>query len=379
MFNETRFLLSTRNNPNSRVRANGIRWWGHPSRNSNITCIVLHTTENDPGNGVAMNVARWQASTAPVPSSYHKLVDTHNIVQTVLDNHTAFHAVNFNSRGLGVSFATRAARWGRNATADTRMLERGAWVVAEWCKRYNIPVRMITRAEGARGVRGILTHALVDPSRRSDPGRGFPLQRFLNLVRQYISGGGSRNYITTGDSGSEVRSWQRDLLEWDSRALPTFGADGDFGAETVRWTLRFMDSEGFNVSDRNAPRVGPNTRDAMKKALKRLAEKPPEPVDEWEVFWMSLNNREKAALEELAKALVADGVSPRSFVEQLLNRHRVDIPRVTKHVDRVEELLGRGDTSLRGVIVGGVNTIDAVRDLGYDITTTERTGPKKTS
>lgn len=186
MFSETRYLLSQRNNPNSRVRADGNRWWGYPSRSGSISCIVVHTTENSLGDGVAMNVARWQGSTAPSPSSYHKLVDTHNIVQTVRDDHTAFHAVGFNSRGLGLSFATRAADWGKNSTADTRMLERGAWVAAQWCKAYNIPVRWISKAQGERGVKGLITHASVDPGRRSDPGANFPHDRFLKLIEGYM-------------------------------------------------------------------------------------------------------------------------------------------------------------------------------------------------
>ena len=302
MFNETRYLLSERNNPNSRVRANGFRWWGHPSRNSVITCIVLHTTENDPGNGVAMNVARWQASTAPAPSSYHKMVDTHNIVQTVLDNHTAFHAVGYNARGLGLSFATRAHLWGRNASNDTRMLERGAWVAAQWCKRHNIPVRLITKAEGDRGVRGFITHAAVDPGRRSDPGANFPMTRFLNLVRQYME------------------------------PEPT------------------------------QPQVEPE---------------PTQPQDEWEVFWMSLTDNEKAILKDFMGAIAEEGTNARSFVKQLLKRHREDIPAVEAHVADVNRLVEKGNTSLQGVIVGGVNVIDAVRDLGYDIGTSERTGPIK--
>lgn len=188
MFDETQFLLSQRNNPNSRVRSNGVRWWGYPSRTGETTCIVLHTTESNPGDGSARRVAGWQASTAPAPSSYHKLVDTGNIVQTVLDEQTAFHAVGFNSFSLGLSFSTRASLWGRNNRTDTAMLERGAWVAAQWCKKYDIPVTLITNSQGRRGVKGIITHAAVDPGRRSDPGPNFPMDRFLSMVKEYVDG-----------------------------------------------------------------------------------------------------------------------------------------------------------------------------------------------
>lgn len=76
-----------------------------------------------------------------------------------------------------------------------------------------------------------------------------------------------RNYITVGDKGAAVRSWQNDLIRWNSSALPRFGADGDFGAETAEWTTRFLRSAGLSVADPSAPRVGPKSLEAMKKAL----------------------------------------------------------------------------------------------------------------
>lgn len=91
----------------------------------------------------------------------------------------------------------------------------------------------------------------------------------------------SRDYITVGDKGAEVRSWQQDLQKWNSSALPRFGADGDFGAETAEWTVRFYDAVGLSASDRSAPRVGKASRDAMKKALEEAARQP-EPSGGWQ-------------------------------------------------------------------------------------------------
>lgn len=179
-----------------------------------------------------------------------------------------------------------------------------------------------------------------------------------------------RDYITVGDQGPEVETWQRDLMRWDSKALPDYGADGDFGGETTEWTLKFCDSRGLKVSSRNAPRVGDDTREELKKALEG-------PQDEWEVFWMSLNNNEKAILKDFIKAIEEEGTNARSFVRQLLKRHRYDIPALEGRFEQIDGLVERGETSLQGVVIGGVNAIDAVRDLGYDITTSERTGPRK--
>ena len=43
-----------------------------------------------------------------------------------------------------------------------------------------------------------------------------------------------------GDKGSDVKLWQNRLIEWNKDALPRFGADADFGGETVEWTKRFQ-------------------------------------------------------------------------------------------------------------------------------------------
>lgn len=76
-----------------------------------------------------------------------------------------------------------------------------------------------------------------------------------------------RNYVTVGDKGPDVKSWQESLRKWNPAALPRFGADGDFGQETLTWTLRFFDSIGMAVSDRSLPRIGPKSREAIEKAL----------------------------------------------------------------------------------------------------------------
>lgn len=102
----------------------------------------------------------------------------------------------------------------------------------------------------------------------------------------------------------------------------------------------------------------------------------PEP-DEWEVFYMSLNEKEKQVLHDFARAIEEEGTNARSFVRQLLIRHRDDIPALQSHVERVDSLVETAQTSLQGVIIGGINAVDAVRDAGYIIRTDMRTGPMK--
>lgn len=57
-----------------------------------------------------------------------------------------------------------------------------------------------------------------------------------------------------------VTDWQSDLQGWSSSALPVYGTDGVFGAETEDWTIRFQRSQGILVDGI----VGPQTRSAMR-------------------------------------------------------------------------------------------------------------------
>lgn len=78
--------------------------------------------------------------------------------------------------------------------------------------------------------------------------------------------------ISKGDRGEAVRRWQEDLQEWAQLTgkddpLPEFGADGDFGAETVAGTLVFYDAVGLEPADRSDPQVGDASRDALSDAI----------------------------------------------------------------------------------------------------------------
>lgn len=223
----TRFLLSERTNPHSRLRTNGVRFWGYPSRKGNVKprVIVAHTTESDLGTP-ALNVARWQATAATAPSSYHVIVDSRTIVRTLADEAVAFHAVGQNTHALGLSFATRAHLWGRNPKVDEQMIARGAQVAREWVKRYGIPVRWISLAEAKAGKAGFLRHSDADPGRRGDPGKGFPAKRFFALIEE---------------EEDEMKPEERKMLEETHRMLGDLTnaiTEGRLGGRNVADDLR---------------------------------------------------------------------------------------------------------------------------------------------
>lgn len=183
---DVEYLLSERTNPNSRERDNGVRWWGYAHRRGGtdaIRVIGIHTTESPPSPASALNVAKWQAYTAPAPSSYNVLVDSDHRVRTVLDSQVAFHIRSFNTPSVGLSFATYATWWGKYPTWDEEALVRGAEQAREWVEQYDIPLRWLTRRQALNGERGFVRHSVMDPDRRSDPGNRFPSQTFFDLIR----------------------------------------------------------------------------------------------------------------------------------------------------------------------------------------------------
>lgn len=54
--------------------------------------------------------------------------------------------------------------------------------------------------------------------------------------------------VKAGDTGEAVRKFQTALKNWNAQALPRFGADGDFGAETEDWVRRFQTGQDLTTT-----------------------------------------------------------------------------------------------------------------------------------
>lgn len=78
--------------------------------------------------------------------------------------------------------------------------------------------------------------------------------------------------LQRGDKGDDVRAMQRALLAWDADCLPRYGADGDFGSETVKAVKDFQASVGL-------PETGIYD-EATRKALTGVKPAEPEEPDE---------------------------------------------------------------------------------------------------
>lgn len=84
---------------------------------------------------------------------------------------------------------------------DDEALWRGARVAAEWSRAHDVPVRMISAFQANNGLSGFVTHAQMDPGRRSDPGIKFPEELFLRRVKQLLG----EPYAKEEDMGKIVK------------------------------------------------------------------------------------------------------------------------------------------------------------------------------
>lgn len=143
--------------------------------------FVVHTGEVLPDiNGVdltAENLANY-AATTDRQVSWHITVDRDSIIKMLPLSFVAWHVQWFNSRGVGMEIGTQAARWaGLPRWAVDELLANAAKACREVCDTLRIPKQRI-RSAG----RGIISHADLNPTTRTDPGPDFPWDDFIALV-----------------------------------------------------------------------------------------------------------------------------------------------------------------------------------------------------
>ncbi|HEY8103243.1 MAG TPA: N-acetylmuramoyl-L-alanine amidase [Gaiellaceae bacterium] len=245
------------------------------TRGRRIDLVVIHTMEMDEKGETAENCAQWFRNPGSKVSA-HYCVDADSIVQCVRDDDVGWHAPGANHDGIGIEHAGRAMQTGRDWSDEysTAMLERSAALTAELCAKYRIPVAWLHAADLKAGKRGITTHkAVSDAFRRGthwDPGQGFPVERYLALVRAQLDGGTvprakrlkpADPVLRIGSEGWQVTRLQRLLLQ--QGLLPEQAlVDGDFGEITEAAVKAFQELNGLEVDGI----VGPMTWGALQTA-----------------------------------------------------------------------------------------------------------------
>ena len=220
--------------------------------------------------------ARWQGI-----QRYH--MNTNGWADVAYTFAVCHHGIAMDGRGKGVRTAANGTNAGNDAwyacffmVGDGEEPSREMLAAAEWYARVHLGV---TRWNRHKDHKATVCAGTVDK---------YVVNGRLNVAGAAPSGqatGGSSaqtpGFITVGDRGPDVRAWQVRLLEWDPRALPRFGDDGDFGEETRTATVRFMREVGLisRSADPDRPQVGPATRKAMGDLLaaRRQQQTPKEP------------------------------------------------------------------------------------------------------
>jgi hypothetical protein len=162
--------------------------WG---RTEAIRVIVMHSAEIDEISTSAEALMNWSAGPNAAKSSWHYAVDNNSITQSVKEKDTAWHAPGANSYGIGIELSGYA-RQTREEWLDEygqQMLHLAAILVADICARHGLPVQFLSADDlQNNSVLGITTHAEVTKafgkSTHIDPGRGFPMDWFLDKVRE---------------------------------------------------------------------------------------------------------------------------------------------------------------------------------------------------
>lgn len=161
-------------------------------RHSNVRpVIVVHTAETGgtagPPDNRAENTASF-ISTRTSYGSYHLLGDTDSIIQLVRFENAAFHdGTGSNEWSIGISLAIQAASWPSLDTLTKNRLvtvaAQMAVLAANWFESQGVgkPAAVqLTKAESdSASASGFISHGNRDPTRRSDPGAGFPWTEFL--------------------------------------------------------------------------------------------------------------------------------------------------------------------------------------------------------
>jgi len=153
--------------------------------------IVLHDTE---GTETAAATAAYFMNPAAKAAAHITVDGSGATYRSVEDSSVAWHANAVNPYSLGIEMAAPkgAYAWSRAEwLRHERLLETAAERVAQWCRRWNLPVKFVD-AEGLKaGRKGITTHEAVTKafgaSDHMDPGSRFPMEDFLRRVARHLA------------------------------------------------------------------------------------------------------------------------------------------------------------------------------------------------
>lgn len=206
---------------------------------------VIHTAECPLQTGYAASLSRWGADST-VQASWHRMSDPGTIARFVPVGRAAWHATWANWISIGYEQAGYAAFPRSTWLTDDGMasIDRLAQVIVA----DGIPadaVRVLTDAEvaavkaGNTSIRGLCSHAQIQPADRTDPGAGYPWDVLLDSIRRHHPGTTTDTPQTVwgeGDTGPDVERIQR---------IVGTEPDGDWGPLTTAAVKAWQTAHGL--------------------------------------------------------------------------------------------------------------------------------------
>jgi hypothetical protein len=218
--------------------------------------VVIHATDNTASAAAEANYAE----TRPDHTSAHFYSDETIVIQALDTDHIAYGCFpTGNSRSVQVEIS------GLSNHLTDASLRRVAPVVARVCQEYGLPIRKVSSADLANGVKGICGHIDVTyawgEGDHTDPGASFPWQTFIGYVQaalnppaptaegdcDMVSGelneGSKRTMIGLDDVNSGLAK--------NGEAWLSFVTDpallAEKGVDHVRLRVAVTDGKGWNV------------------------------------------------------------------------------------------------------------------------------------
>ena len=164
-------------------------------RTASPRIVVIHTTEshNRPGRGDVDSIHAWFDNPSSSASSHVIVDDEAHSTTCVPDEDKAWTQAAFNPVSLSIELIGWASTSRYQWLKKERQLKKAAKFTAYWCRKYGIPVqRAVVNSNSASVVKGGITgHGSLGQAGggHTDPGDGFPWDRFLRYVSYYVKNG----------------------------------------------------------------------------------------------------------------------------------------------------------------------------------------------